>query len=75
MANKKYLEVQKTCLKPVSQKKQKQTLYRILLKYRQAFSLRDEIGLCQHLEVNFELSERTPFHIRLFQLIKRKRLL
>ena len=29
--------------------KQKQALYKILLKYREAFSLRDEIGLCPNM--------------------------
>ena len=38
--------------------KQKQALYKILLKYREAFSLRDEIGLCPHMEVKLELKDK-----------------
>ena len=44
--------------------KQKQALYKILLKYREAFSLRDEIGLCPTMEVKLELKDKTPFYIR-----------
>ena len=43
--------------------KQKQVLYRILLKYKEAFSLRDEIGLCPNMEVKLELKDKTPFYI------------
>ena len=41
--------------------KQKQALYNILLKYREAISLRDEIGLCPNMEMKLELKDRTPF--------------
>ena len=47
--------------------KQKQALYKILLKYREAFSLRDEIGLGPNMEVKLELEDKTPFNIRPFQ--------
>ena len=50
--------------------RQKQALFKTLLKYRGAFSLRDEIGLCPNMEVKLELNEKTPpFYIRPF-LIK-----
>ena len=49
-------------------KKQKQALYKILLKYRQAFSFRDEIGLCPYMEVKLELKDKTPFYIRQFPI-------
>ena len=48
--------------------KQKQALYKILLKYREAFSLRDEIGLCSNMEVKMELKDKTPFYIRPFPI-------
>ena len=35
--------------------RQKQALYKMLLKYREAFSLKDEIGLCPNMEVKLEL--------------------
>ena len=46
--------------------RQKQALYKTLLKYREAFSLRDEIGLCPNVEVKLELKDKTPFYIRPF---------
>ena len=35
--------------------RQKQALYKIILKYREASSRRDEIGLCPNMEVKLEL--------------------
>ena len=35
---------------------EKKSLYNILLKYKEAFSLRDEIGLCPNMEIELELS-------------------
>ena len=55
--------------------RQKQALYKILLKYREAFSLRDEIGLCPNMEVNLETKDETLFFIRPFPIRKKKRLL
>ena len=37
---------------------------KIMYKYREAFSLRDEIGTCPNLEVHLELKDDTPFFIR-----------
>ena len=48
--------------------KEKKHLKRIILKYRPAFSLRDEIGLCPHMEVELELTDKTPFFIRPFPI-------
>ena len=48
--------------------KEKKHLRRIILKYRPAFSLRDEIGLCPHMEVELELTDKTPFFIRPFPI-------
>ena len=39
-----------------------------LYKYKKAFSLRDEIGLCQSMEVELELRDETPFFIRPFPI-------
>ena len=42
---------------------EKRNLYKILYKYKKAFSLRDEIGLCRNMEVELELTDETPiFH-------------
>ena len=52
--------------------KQKQALYKILLKYREAFSLRDAFGLCPNMEVKLELKDKTPFYIRSFPIKEEK---
>ena len=47
---------------------EKLSLYKVLLKYKEAFSLRDEIGLCPNMEVELELNDETPFFIRPFPI-------
>ena len=47
---------------------EKRNLYKVLYKYKKAFSLRDEIGLCQSMEVELELKDETPFFIRAFPI-------
>ena len=49
-------------------KKEKEQLYKVLLKYKAAFSLRDEIGLCPNMEVELELTDTSPFFIRPFPI-------
>ena len=38
------------------------------MKYKDAFSLRDEIGLCPNMEIELELNDETPFFIRPFSI-------
>ena len=47
---------------------EKKSLYKVLLKYKEAFSLRDEIGLCQNMEKELELNDETPFFITPFPI-------
>ena len=47
---------------------EKKSLYKVLLKYKEAFSLRDEIGLCPNMEIELELNDDTPFFIRPFPI-------
>ena len=47
---------------------EKRNLYKLLYKYKKAFSLRDEIGLCQSMEVELKLKDETPFFIRPFPI-------
>ena len=35
-----------------------------LYKYREAFSLRDEIGTCLNIEVEIDVTDKSPFFIR-----------
>ena len=44
--------------------KEKKELYDLFVKYREAFSLRDEIGECPNMEIEIELEDETPFFIR-----------
>ena len=37
--------------------REKKTLIKLILKYKKAFSLRDEIGTCPHMEVELELKD------------------
>ena len=45
-------------------KSQKAELVKIMIKYKKAFSLRDEIGTCPKIEVELELNDKRPFFIR-----------
>ena len=51
--------------------REKQALYKILLKYRESSSNGDEIALCPNMEVKLELNDKTAFYIRPF-LIKKE---
>ena len=42
----------------------KELLYQELLKHREAFSSRDEIGSCPFFEVSLKLKDDTPFFVR-----------
>ena len=43
-------------------------MYKVLLKYKTAFSLRNEIGLYPNMEVELELTDTSPFFIRPFPI-------
>ena len=45
---------------------EKEQFYDLLEEYKKAFSLCDEIGLAQGMEINLELTDTTPFFIRPF---------
>ena len=49
-------------------RKQKARLMKLLIKYREAFSLRDEIGECPHLEADIKVIDESPFFVRLFPI-------
>ena len=36
----------------------------MIYKYREAFSLRDEIGTCPNIEIDIDVTDKTPFFIR-----------
>ena len=53
--------------------REKRTLIKVNMKYRKAFSLRDEIGTCPHMEVELELNDTKPFFIRPFPIKEGKK--
>ena len=49
-------------------RKKKAKLMKILIKYRDAFNLRDEIGECQNLEADIKVIDESPFFVRPFPI-------
>ena len=56
----KYLDLEKSCLTD----KEKEEVTDMLCKYKEAFSLKDEIGTCPNVEVEIDLTDQSPFFIR-----------
>ena len=56
----KYVDLEKSFLSD-SEKKQ---VMDMLYKYKDAFSLRDEIGTCPNIEVEINVTDKSPFFIR-----------
>ena len=56
----KYVNLNNSCLN----KEEKMKVMDILYKYREAFSLRDEIGTCPNIEVEIDITDKSPFFIR-----------
>ena len=40
----------------------------MLYKYKDAFSIRDEIGTCPNIEVEIDITDKSPFFIRWFNV-------
>ena len=55
-------------------KKEKAKLIKLILKYRDAFSLRDEIGECPNLVADIKVIDESPFFVRPFPLSKTDKL-
>ena len=45
-------------------KEEKKEVMDMLYRYREAFSLRDEIGTCPNIEVKIDVTGKSPFFIR-----------
>ena len=66
----KYINLDNTCLS----REEKEEVMNILYKYKDAFSLRDEIGRCLNIEVGIEVADKSPFlldHTMLGKKIRR----
>ena len=55
----KYINLDNTCLSM----KEKEEVMDMLYQYKDAFSLRDEIGMCLNIEVGIEVMDKSPFFI------------
>ena len=58
----KYVNLDNSCLT----KLEKMQIRDLLYKYKDAFSLRDEIGLCPNIEIKIDVTDKFPFFIRPF---------
>ena len=56
----KYTDLEKSCLTD----REKNEVMDMLYKYKEAFSLRDEIGTCPNIEVEIGVMDKSPFFIR-----------
>ena len=56
----KYINLDKSCLT----EEEKKGVIDMLYKHKEAFSLRDEIGTCPNIEVEINVTDRSPFFIR-----------
>ena len=56
----KYIDLGTSCLN----KEEKVKVMDMLYKYKEAFSLRDEIGTCPNIKVEIEVTGKSPFFIR-----------
>ena len=67
----KYIDVDSSCLTKEEKKEEMEMLY----KYKEAFSLRDEIGTCPNIEVEIDVMEKSPFVITPYQAKEDKALI
>ena len=58
----KYVNLDNSCLT----KAEKEQVRDLLYQYKDAFSLRDEIGLCPNIEIEIDVTDKSPFYIRPF---------
>ena len=60
----KYINLDNTCLT----EKEKKEIMDLLCKYKEAFSLRDEIGICPNIEVGIDVTDKSPFFFRPYHI-------
>ena len=58
----KYVNLDNSCLTKIEKPQVRDLLY----KYKDAFSLRDEIGLYPNIEIEIDITDKSPFFIRPF---------
>ena len=60
----KYINLDSSCLTELEKMQGRDMIY----EYRDAFSLRDEIGTCPNIEIDIDVMDRTPFFIRSYHV-------
>ena len=65
----KYINLENTCLT----EKEKEEIMDMLYKYKEAFSLRDEIGTCPNIEVGIDVTDKSTFLLDRIMLGKKIR--
>ena len=60
----KYIDLRTSCLS----KEERLKVMDMLYKYKEAFSFRDEIGTCPNIEVEIEVTDKSPFFIRPYHM-------
>ena len=60
----KYIDLKNSCLN----KEEKVKVMDMLFKYKEAFSLRDEICTCPNIEVEIKVTDKSPFFIRPYHM-------
>ena len=60
----KYIDLDKSCLT----EGEKKEVMKMWYGYKDAFSLRDEIGTCPNIEVEIDVTDKSPFFIRPFHV-------
>ena len=63
----KYIDLDSSCLT----KWEKLKLRNLIYDYKDAFSLRDEIGMCPNIKVEIDITDKSPFFIRPFHAKKK----
>ena len=59
-----YIDLKNSCL----DKEEKEKVMNMLFKYKETFSLRDEKGTCLNIEVNIDITDKSPFFIRPYHI-------
>ena len=60
----KHINLDSSCLT----KSEKIQVRDMIYEYREAFSLRDEIGTCPNIEIDIDVTDKTPFFIRPYNI-------
>ena len=60
----KHINLDNSCLTESEKVQVRDRIY----KYKEAFSLRDEIGTCPNIEIDIDVTDQTPFFIRPYQV-------